>query len=317
VVESFEGDRRDLDEGLQIGAHGRHGGAHRIHYIAHEAQSYAGTTLGGVTQRYRFVLAPRWLALTAAGLVVMAVCVLLSQWQWGRAVERAAANDVIAHSREAEPLDATLPAGEGLDDDVRWTLVEATGVYDTEHEIVLRAQTNNSLNGFEIVTPLVLADGTAILVDRGFVASENTGSVPDFPEAPSGEVTVTGRVYEYEESSGGVAEVDGHLESRRLSVDLLGPHLDYELRSAWIADIEPAEGFTALETPSFKDWQNYSYAVQWALFAAMVPLGWVVLARRERRDLDTEAAPGETPEAAGTEVEVSPSPRTGSAATEV
>jgi hypothetical protein len=38
VVESFEGDRRDLDEGLQIGAHGRHGGAHRIHYIAHGAQ---------------------------------------------------------------------------------------------------------------------------------------------------------------------------------------------------------------------------------------------------------------------------------------
>jgi hypothetical protein len=38
VVESFEGDRRDLDEGLQVGAHRGHGGAHRIHYIAHEAQ---------------------------------------------------------------------------------------------------------------------------------------------------------------------------------------------------------------------------------------------------------------------------------------
>ncbi|MFG3339363.1 SURF1 family protein [Glycomyces sp. NPDC048151] len=261
-------------------------------------------------QRYRFVLAPRWLLLSLAGLVVMVVCVLLSQWQWGRAVERAAANEVIEHSRESAPLDATLPAGEGLDADVRWTLVEATGVYDTEHEIVLRAQTNSSLNGFEIVTPLVLADGTAILVDRGFVASENTGSVPDYPAAPEGEVTVTGRVYEYEEASGGVSEVDGHLESRRLSVDLLGPHLDYELRSAWIADVEPAEGFTALETPSFKDWQNYSYAVQWALFAAMVPVGWVVLARRERRDLDeaeSEAAPDEAPEAAESE---DASPRT-------
>ncbi|GAA2128876.1 SURF1 family protein [Glycomyces algeriensis] len=264
-------------------------------------------------QRYRFVLAPRWLLLTLAGLVVMVVCVLLSQWQWGRAVERAAANDVIEHSREAAPLDATLPPGEGLDDDVRWTLVEATGVYDTENEIVLRAQTNNSLNGFEIVTPLVLADGTAILVDRGFVASENTGSVPDYPAAPAGEVTVTGRVYEYEESSGAVSEADGHLESRRLSIDMLGPHLDYELRSAWIADIEPAEGFTALETPSFKDWQNYSYAVQWALFAAMVPVGWVVLARRERRDMDDEgaaengeAAPGEEPEAAATSEAVNP-----------
>lgn len=256
-------------------------------------------------QRYRFVLAPRWLVLTLAGLVVMVVCVLLSQWQWGRAVERAAANEVIETSTEAVPVDETLPAGTALDDDNRWTLVEAHGVYDTEHEIVLRAQTNNSLNGFEIVTPLILSDGSALLVDRGFVASESTGHVPDYPAAPTGEVTVTGRVYEYEESSGGVTETDGHLESRRLSDDMLGAYFDYELRSAWIADIEPAEGLTALETPSFKDWQNYSYAVQWALFAAMVPVGWFALARRERKEMDeaaaTETAPGEEPEAAESE----------------
>lgn len=270
-------------------------------------------------QRYRFVLAPRWLALTLAGLVVMVVCVLLSEWQWGRAVERAAANEVIETSTEAAPLDETLPAGTALDDDDRWTLVEATGVYDTEHEIVLRAQTNNSLNGFEIVTPLILEDGSALLVDRGFVASENTGHVPDYPAAPTGEVTVTGRVYEYEESSGGVTETDGHLESRRLSDDMLGAYFDYELRSAWVADIEPAEGFTALETPSFKDWQNYSYAVQWALFAAMVPVGWIALARRERKEMNeaaNETAPGDEPEAAESEAVVSPSPRTGSASTE-
>ncbi|MCC3762975.1 SURF1 family protein [Glycomyces sp. TRM65418] len=280
-------------------------------------------------QRYRFVLTPRWLGLTLAGVVVMVVCALLSQWQWGRAVERAAANDVIAENRDPVPLDATLPAGEALRDEDRWTLVEAVGVYDTEHEIVLRAQTNNGVNGFEIVTPLVLADGTAILVDRGFIASESTGHVPDYPAAPSGEVGVTGRVYEYEESGGGVTEVDGHLEARRLSDDLLGPHLDHELRSAWIADVEPAEGLTALETPSFKDWQNYSYAVQWALFAAMVPVGWVVLARRERRDLDAatdgaepgdaEAAPGGKPEAATSktadEAANRPSPRSGSPST--
>ncbi|GAA1678782.1 SURF1 family protein [Glycomyces endophyticus] len=237
-------------------------------------------------QRYRFVFAPRWVLLTLAGVVVMVVCALLSQWQWGRAVQRAAANEVIETSIESAPLDETLPAGEGLDPDVRWTLVEATGVYDADREVVLRAQTNGGLNGFEIVTPLVLADGTAVFVDRGFVPSENTGSVPDYPAPPAGEVTVTGRVYEYEEASGGVTEVDGHLESRRLSIDMLGSRFDYEFRSAWVADTEPAEGLTALETPSFKDWQNYSYAVQWALFAGMVPVGWTVLVRRERKDLD-------------------------------
>jgi cytochrome oxidase assembly protein ShyY1 len=259
-----------------------------------------------VLQRYRFVFTPRWVLLTLAGVVVMVVCALLSQWQWGRAVQRAAANEVIETSLETVPVDRTLPAGEALDPDVRWTLVEATGVYDADQEVVLRAQTNGGLNGFEIVTPLVLADGTALLVDRGFVASENTGSVPDYPAAPTGEVTVTGRVYEYEEASGGVTEVDGHLESRRLSIDMLGPHFDYDFRAAWVADIEPAEGLTELETPSFKDWQNYSYAVQWALFAAMVPVGLVVLVRRERKDLDEaaqapEADPDAEPAASGAE----------------
>jgi cytochrome oxidase assembly protein ShyY1 len=276
-------------------------------------------------QRFRFVLAPRWLLLTAAGLVVMVACGLLSQWQWDRAVMRAAANEVIEESRVAAPVEEVLPAGAALDDADRWTLVEATGVYDAEHEIVLRAQTNDSINGFEIVTPLVLEDGTALLVDRGFVASESTGHVPDYPAPPAGEVTVTGRLYESEPEGGSVAEVDGHLESRRLSLEMFEGHFDYELRGAWVADVEPAEGFTALETPSFKDWQNYSYAVQWALFAAMVPVGWFVLVRRERKEMDeaenaeridgsqasplststarklAEAAPGGEPEAAGSE----------------
>lgn len=250
-------------------------------------------------QRYRFLAAPRWVGLTLAGAAVMVVCVLLADWQWGRAVERAAANAIIAEVRATEPLEAVLPAGAALDDADRWTLVEAAGVYDADAEIVLRAQTNNGINGFEIVTPLVLADGTAILVDRGFIASEGTGAVPAYPPAPSGEVTVTGRLYESEPSGGSVGESDGHLEARRLSIEMLDEHLDYELRAAWIADTEPAAGLTALETPSFKDWQNYSYAGQWLLFAALVPIGWVVLVRRERRDLDTAETPAETaPDAA-------------------
>lgn len=271
-------------------------------------------------QRFGFVFTPRWVGLTLAGAAVMVVCVLLADWQWGRALERAAANEVIAEGRASVPLDRTLPAGAALDDADRWTLVEAVGVYDADGEIVLRAQTNNGSNGFEIVTPLVLADGTAILVDRGFIASEGTGSVPDYPAPPSGEVTVTGRLYESEPEGGSVSEAGGRLESRRLSVEMLEDHLDYDLRAAWIADLEPAEGLTALETPSFKDWQNYSYAGQWLLFAALVPIGWVALVRRERRELDeaarnAAAAPPDDGTAEDEASATSSSPRTGSAAT--
>ncbi|WP_168801382.1 SURF1 family protein [Glycomyces buryatensis] len=248
--------------------------------------------------QWRSLVTGRWLALTLAGAVVMVTCVLLSQWQWGRAVERAAANEVIAAADESFPVDEVLPAGEALDSDARWTLVEASGTYDTSSEIVLRTQTNESVNGYEVVTPLVLEDGTAILVDRGFFAADDSGGIPSYPAAPEGEVTVTGRVYESEPAGGSVTEPQAPgdpLEARRLNLDQLGGHLDYQLRSAWLADIEPAEGLSALETPSFKSWQNYSYAVQWALFAALVPIGWVALARRELKET-AEAESGSVPD---------------------
>jgi cytochrome oxidase assembly protein ShyY1 len=40
-----------------------------------------------------------------------------------------------------------------------------------------------------------------------------------------------------------------------------------------------------------------AYAVQWWLFSAGVPVGWVVLVRRERRDRAEAAAKESAPEA--------------------
>ena len=51
-----------------------------------------------------------------------------------------------------------------------------TGRYDPQHEILARARTVNGRVGFEIVTPLVLADGTAVLVDRGWVPPAGAGA---------------------------------------------------------------------------------------------------------------------------------------------
>ncbi|MFD2122554.1 SURF1 family protein, partial [Streptomyces cirratus] len=35
---------------------------------------------------------------------------------------------------------------------------------------------------------------------------------------------------------------------------------------------------------------HMAYAVQWWLFAAAVPVGWLILVRREKRDRDEESA---------------------------
>ncbi|SCE55895.1 hypothetical protein GA0115261_107691 [Streptomyces sp. OspMP-M43] len=39
---------------------------------------------------------------------------------------------------------------------------------------------------------------------------------------------------------------------------------------------------------------HMAYAVQWWLFVAAVPVGWIILVRREKRDRDQAAAAGNT-----------------------
>ena len=47
----------------------------------------------------------------------------------------------------------------------------------------------------DVVTPLVTESGAAVLVDRGWMPTENTGgSRPDLPAVTDGQVTVTGWV---------------------------------------------------------------------------------------------------------------------------
>ena len=50
-----------------------------------------------------------------------------------------------------------------------WSVVTVTGRYDQAHEILARIRTLHGTVGFEVITPLVLADGTAVLVDRGWI----------------------------------------------------------------------------------------------------------------------------------------------------
>ena len=72
-------------------------------------------------------------------------------------------------------------------------MVTATGTYAVEDTVIVRYRTRDGASGVDVVVPLVTADGTALLVDRGWMATDNRGAdVADVPAPPSGEVTVTG-----------------------------------------------------------------------------------------------------------------------------
>jgi cytochrome oxidase assembly protein ShyY1 len=269
---------------------------------------------------YRFLLTPRWLGFAALALLLAAIMVGLGDWQLHRYHERAAINDRIAAGGSGRPVPISqvlaAPAGTGSrvgpapSAGTEWSRVQLVGRYDQRHETLARGRTVEGSVGYEVLTPLVLADGTAVLVDRGWVPPPDGGALvkPDVPAAPSGEVAVVGPLRRPE--SGADRPAQGSV--RRISPARLG--LPYPTYGGYVMLDEQTPAADKRLTPvppeTENAWQNAGYVVQWWAFAALTLFGYGYMARREahprpEHPQDRAALPSPTghapPPAAGSE----------------
>lgn len=248
---------------------------------------------------YRFLLTPRWLGAAALTIVASVVMVMLGNWQLDRYRERTGINTRIddANSVAAVPLTSKLAAptsagtpGPDPGEGVAWTKVTVSGRYDPTNEIQARGRTVGSKVGFEILTPLILDDGTAVLVDRGWVPAPDGGALesPVVPPAPTGRVTVVGQVHLSESRPAPVERRDGRLDTRRISLPRLATELPFPVYGAYVLLTEQTPvadpAFVTIPIPHEDSWQNGGYAVQWWIFAGMVYVlfGWQ--ARKEAQE---------------------------------
>ncbi|MFD0787665.1 SURF1 family protein, partial [Micromonospora azadirachtae] len=128
---------------------------------------------------YRFLLTPRWLGYLALALVAAVVMVFLGNWQLDRYRGRTEINERIDAGQRMTPapLGEALPAptggpgtaGPAPAEEKVYTRVTVTGRYDTTNTVLVRGRTVDSRVGFEVLTPLVLSDGSAVLIDRGWI----------------------------------------------------------------------------------------------------------------------------------------------------
>ncbi|MFG2298157.1 SURF1 family protein [Streptomyces sp. NPDC048603] len=250
---------------------------------------------------YRFVLTRQWVCLTLVALVLIPAMVKLGFWQFHRHERRVAQNELIAANLDAAPVPVTrlTSPGHEVPRADYWRAVTATGTYDAAHEVVVRMRTNQDDRvGFHVLTPLVLADGRAVLVNRGWVeGGGDPRGYPPVPAPPAGQVTVTGRL-KADETSGGsgikdrkglpdrqVMLINSGQQAQALGRTVLGGYV--ELTGPVPPDGSP-EPVGAPDHDSIG--AHMAYAVQWWLFAAGVPVGWLVLVRREKRDREAAAA---------------------------
>ena len=237
--------------------------------------------------------------------VVMAVLfVSLGFWQLARNREKhaIAAREKAAYAEPAPDI-ATIPA-EAADG----TRAEARGTFDGAHETVLRNQVHNGIDGIGILTPLRLADGTAVLVDRGWVRASSANGVTTDPP-PTGTAVVHGLVHQSSPLAANdtVDHLgDGALAVPRVDLAAIGRRLPYKLQPVWIEaqaiSPSPQGNAPALPEPPPPDPVNHmQYALEWFAFALIPIIGWPIALRRLARQrsaatsVTTESTESTTP----------------------
>lgn len=237
---------------------------------------------------YRFLLSSRWIGFAVFVLLLAAVCTRLGFWQMNKLDLRLDRNDIITAHFAAEPIDllAAVPPGTEVDKANEWTRVTASGTYDVEHELSVKFVTREAA-GADIVTPLVLSTGQAVLVDRGWMPTDNNVAKPDAPPPPAGEVTIEGWI-RASSGAGSNATVPSDGQIRAISSDVLADHVPYELVDGYInlQEQTPASEtpLAAEPTPELGQGPHFFYALQWWFFALLATVGYFWFARAEAKE---------------------------------
>lgn len=243
---------------------------------------------------------PRWILFGLIAVALAVVMIFLGIWQMHRYELRNGVNERIDTHAHAAPIPAerVLPVGRAPRDTDEYTRVTVTGRYDPARTMLVRARTVNGSVGYEVLTPLRRADGTAVLVDRGWLppAGSDVVSEPKVPAVPSGQVTVVGQVRLPESGAGPVTRRNGHVEVRRIDPRRLAAALPYPTTGGYVTltDQTPAApaAFAAIPIDHENAAMNLSYIVQWWLFSGMALVGFVLLVRWEARKRAGLSVPG-------------------------
>ena len=249
---------------------------------------------------YATLLKPRWIAGHLVALALVVLFVNLGFWQLRRGGEREQFNALLTVRLEASPApfetlknrySLTAPAEEG--DSVAYRRAALSGRFDPEHEVLLRSRALDGNPGYHVLTPLVMEEDRALLVDRGWVPYAL--DKPPVAEAapPKGTVEVTGILFPRQIPVGGLSPRDpaeGRLETVAwVDTTRLEKQMPYTLEPLYfeLTTQTPAQTGALPVPPPPPDLEpgpHLSYALQWFSFALIGVVGYVFLMRQVVRE---------------------------------
>lgn len=267
----------------------------------------------------RTALKPRWLALLALVVAIIATFTMLGLWQMDVA-RSSTAQDAAreAAARPAVPLTQVARPHSALTADAVGRTVTASGRYQPGGQLYVTPRRLGDRTGVWVVTPLRVDDtGAVIPVLRGFASA-----VEQAPAAPDGPVRIVGMLAPSESPPDRpVALPPGQMAKLDLSV----------LVNQWPGDLYNGFVFLTEQSPPAAAttqltlvpppvlgsggvaWRNLAYALQWWLFAAFAVYMWWRMVRDDHASSLAEATPaapvdGDPPGTASAPTQLTSSP---------
>lgn len=228
----------------------------------------------------------RWLVVV---LVFAIGCGFLSNWQFNRRAEKVERINLVLANFDAEtvPIDELLPTLTTWSSELEWRAVELTGKYLPEKSLLVRNRPNRGTPGFEQLVPFETTAGFVLLVARGWLPTGSEQDSPDVNPLPTTiERTIVVRLRPSEQPDSRSAP-DGqtpNIDVPRVTKQL-GLNAVYQGSYGRVySDSSKDTNLLAMASPSTDEGNNFSYALQWILFALMAfaALFWMIRQERDR-----------------------------------
>ncbi len=211
----------------------------------------------------------RWLP-TLAAFLLAGLCLLLGQWQWGKAERKQAQGRLYAQAGGLPELD--WAGAQMLGVTALYRRVHLEGEFIWSYRVWLDNRVRAGRAGYHLVVPLHLTQGDIVLVNRGWrPVGADRQRLPEL-RSPSGRQQVVGILVP---AQGRYLELGGLPDTGRL-----WQNLDMARYRAWfdagLPDLLLLETGTARDG-LVRDWpppdlgaeRNRAYAVQWLTLAVL------------------------------------------------
>jgi len=233
----------------------------------------------------------KWLLATLFVFAGTALCIRLGIWQLNRLEQRRIFNHQVESMRAMPMLDLNEDQP-GEISKMEWRAVKVQGEYDFANQVALRNQYNGDQYGYHLMTPLLL-DGTAVLVDRGWIPADGNSASADWRKYDEpGVINIAGqiRLGQTKPALGGVMDVLPENGTRlavwnNADLERIASQLPYPVLPVYI---QPKAGENHTEPPipfqptiEITEGPHMGYALQWFTFATILFVGYPFFLRSQ------------------------------------